>query len=261
MLGEPRLMEQMTVREVREARVDNKTVVIPVGCLEQHGYHLPLNTDTINAYEIAKAASRKTGCFVAAPITYSFSGGTLPGTVDLTPQVFSLMLQDICQSFYGQGFINIVILLGHAGTENTKAAYDAADMFLRRSAKDAAVAVVPFFELSPLILEEVKKGDFHAGYVETSLMLHWYPALVRSEIIMDEPELAHLMRTDQDAYQVVSKAVENQYVIPHITQKPEIQVGVMGYPQRATAEFGKQVFEELVENFSALIHQLNADRK
>ena len=253
-----KIMEQMTVREVREGLGECKTVIIPVGCLEQHGYHLPLDTDIINAVEIAKAASEKTGCFVAAPITYSFSGGTLPGTVDLSPGVFSLVLGDICHSLYKQGFTRFVILLGHAGTENTQAAYEAADQFLKRAGEDTVVAVVPFFELSPLILEEVKRGDFHAGLVETSLMLHWYPELVRSDIVLDEPELVNLMRTDQNAFQVVNKPLDNKYVLPKVTQNPKIQVGVMGHPHEATAEFGAQVFGELVDNFCALLWELGS---
>ena len=194
---------------------------------------------------------------------YSFSGGTLTGTVDITPQVFSLLLQDICYSLAKQGFKNIVILLGHAGTENAKASYDGADMFLRRSGygDQVAVAVVPFFELSPLILAELEQGDFHAGYVETSLMLYWHPELVREKIELDEQGLANLMRTDQDAYQVRTKAVDHRYVIPKITQNPKIEVGVMGYPEKATADFGEQIFQELVTNCSAIIKELDRNNK
>ena len=91
-------------------------------------------------------------------------------------------------------------------------------------------------------------------------MLHWHPELVRSEIALDEPELMHLMQTDQDAYQVKKKVVENQYVIPKIEQHPGIEVGAMGYPQKATAAFGKQIFQELVTNCSAIINQLSSNR-
>jgi creatinine amidohydrolase len=259
----PRIMEQMTVKEVREGLLENKTVIVPVGCLEQHGYHLPLNTDIVIPYEVAKATSERTGCFVAAPVTYSFSGGTLPGTTDVTPQVYSLVLQDICQSLCKQGFINIVVLLGHGGTENRKATYDAIDMFLRRSSygEEVAVAVLRSSDIFPSGVAEVKKGDFHAGFVETSLMLYLRPELVRSQIAMDEPKLAQLMRTDQDAYQVKKKVVDEDYIIPRITQNPAIKVGVMGYPEKATAEIGKKFFEERVTNCSAIINKLSADNK
>ena len=79
------LWEFMTVKEMRAALKKTKTVILPVGVIEQHGYHLPLNTDVYNCYELARLASEKTGCLVAPPLTYTFSGGTLPGTININP--------------------------------------------------------------------------------------------------------------------------------------------------------------------------------
>jgi len=69
------LMESMTVEEVREALVHTRAAILPVGGVEQHGYHLPLTTDVYNAYEIARRVAPLVGCLVAPPVTYSFSGG------------------------------------------------------------------------------------------------------------------------------------------------------------------------------------------
>jgi creatinine amidohydrolase len=255
---EPKVMELMTVKEVKEALQESKSVIIPVGCLEQQGYHLPLKTDTIIAYEISKVISAQTGCFVAAPIPYSFSGGTLFGTIDVTPQVFSLLLYDICNSLCNQGFVNIMVLLGHQGTENNKATFDSADMFMRRSAhKDrVSVAVVPLFELSPSILKEVEQGDFHAGFVATSLMLYLFPELVRPEIIMDSPKVVQMIRADQNAFQIRLKQKNNKFVYPQIKQHPDIAIGVMGYPEKANKGFGEVIFNELITNGVEVIKQL-----
>ena len=98
------LMENMTVNEMRQALKKTKTVMVPLGVVEQHGYHLPLSTDIHNAYQIARRVSEKTGSLVAPPLSYSFSGGTLPGTINISPQTMSLVVNDICQSLVEQGF-------------------------------------------------------------------------------------------------------------------------------------------------------------
>jgi len=110
-----RPMEAMTVEEVRDGLKETRTVILPVGCVEQHGYHLPLSVDIHNAVEIALRASAQTGCFVAPALSYSFSGGMLPGTINISPQAFSLVLMEICHSLIGQGFGDVAILLGHGG--------------------------------------------------------------------------------------------------------------------------------------------------
>src|SRR5512137_1606902 len=111
-----RIMEFMTVDEVRDGLLGTRTVIVPMGVIEQHGYHLPLNTDVFNCYEISKRVSARTGCFVAPPINYSFSGGELPGTFNINPSTLSLYLSDILKALVVMGMKNIVVLLGHGGT-------------------------------------------------------------------------------------------------------------------------------------------------
>ena len=78
-----RLMAEMTVAEMLHALEETSTVLLPSGGTEQHGYHLPLSTDTIFAEEVAAEVSRRTGCLVMPALNYSFSGGLLAGTVIL----------------------------------------------------------------------------------------------------------------------------------------------------------------------------------
>lgn len=262
------IMQYMTVEEMREALKQTKTAILPVGVIEQHGYHLPLYVDVYNAYEIAKRVSPIAGCLVAPPVAYSFSGGTLPGTTDISPQLLSLLLMDICRSLANQGIENIVILLGHGGSENQKATYDAADMFFRRNPhyRYVKLALVPFTELSPSVQGAFEKKDFHAGQLETSLMLYWHPEEVRdrSKWVTDSPELMELFRRDQDAYQVREKPVDHELVCPVITQHPDIEVGVMCGVEdllNSNAEYGRKVAEECVENLVELIRKLEAGRR
>jgi len=258
------IMEFMTVQEMREALRETRTAILPIGVIEQHGYHLPLNTDVYNAYEIAKRVAAVASCVVAPPVNYSFSGGELPGTVDISPQTLSLLVMDLVKSLADQGFASVILLLGHGGSENQRAVLDAADMFLRRNRRyrDVCIAVVTFTDLAPSIRELFAQKDFHAGWLETSLMLYWHPELVRPRElwVKDREELMELLRRDQDAYQVRVKPLEHPLVVPVVAQNPEIEVGVMGYPERASAEFGEKVVKEAVAGLAELVAKLESRR-
>lgn len=251
----------MTVQEIREGLKEMKTVVVPVGCVEQHGYHLPISVDIHNGVEIAARASSTSGCFVAPAVHYSFSGGTLPGTVNLSPHIFSLMMTDICNSLIVQGFKNIIILLGHGGTENTQAAKDMALNFQRLNPglKGVSISVVPFCELSPTYMKSFDEWDYHAGKYETSMMLYWKPELVKMDKAqLDSPEIVEMMRNDPDAYLCKEKAIDSDFVITKLTQNPKIQVGVMGDYHGANAELGHQIADECANGLAELVKMLES---
>ncbi|MCX6374481.1 MAG: creatininase family protein [Armatimonadetes bacterium] len=256
-----RMMYDMTVKDIGEGLEETRTVILPVGIVEQHGYHLPTSVDIHNAYEIARMTSDETGCFVAPPVHYNFSGGMLPGTINISPQVFSLMLIDILQSLVMQGFKNLIILLGHGGTESGGAAKDAAEYFQRLRPEMAGVTVclVPFWELSPTYMKHFNEGDYHAALCETSLMLYWKPELVKmDEAVFDDPEMLSAMRADPDAYAQKIKRLDNKFVVPRIAQNPAVKVGVMGDFRGANAEFGRKIAEECVSALAAIINDLDA---
>lgn len=256
------IMEFMTVREMEEALKKTRTVILPMGVIEQHGYHLPLNTDVYNAYEIAKRVAPVAGCVVAPPITYSFSGGELLGTTDISPQTLSQILVDLILSLANQGFQNIIVFLGHGGSENRQATADAADMFYRRYRRyrDIRIAAVNFTDIAPSIQELFAVQDYHAGWLETALMLYWHPELVRPRElwVTDDDDLMALMRQDPDAYQTKTRLVDHPLVVPVITQNERIKVGVMGFPERATAEFGEKVVKEGVATLVELIRKMES---
>lgn len=253
-----RIMFDMTVEEVREGLKDMKTVILPVGCTEQHGYHLPLSVDIHNATEVTRMASERCGCFVAPTLHYSFSGGTLPGTVNISPQVYSAFLMDIFQSFVEQGFKNIIVFLGHGGTENNKATFDAAENFqrLRPSIDDVTIAVTGL-DLSETCLKSFDEGDYHAAFFETSLMLFWKPEMIKMDRAqLDDPEFVARMRTDPDAYLNKTKRIDNKFVIARLTQRDEMQVGVMGDFTGANAEHGGKIANELADGLANLVNEL-----
>lgn len=254
-MQDPLLWEHMTVSEIRRALESTRTILIPVGCIEQHGYHLPTRTDCYNAEGICRGASERTGALVAPTVAYAYSGGELPGTINIAPPVVALVIMEILRDLSRQGFTNLILVLGHGGTENDQAVTGAADMFLRTHPERSAlnVAVYRFWKVSPGAMQAFEDRDYHAGYFETSMMLHIAPEQVREEVALDEPDLVELMRQDPDNYQARVKHVDHEAVVPHIHQNPRTRVGVIGDPARASAKLGASIFEEAITGLVELV--------
>ncbi len=257
------IWEKMTVREIREALKSTQTVLVPIGVTEQHGYHLAVNTDMHNAWQIATRAAQETGCFVAPMLPYTFSGGELPGTINIDYHLVALLISDILRALSFNGLKNLIIVLGHGGTENAHATREAAELFLRQNPAyaDRKVALYNFCEHSEAVSRGFADHDFHAGYVETSLMLYWAPEDVRlNDISLDTPELVKMMREDPDNYQLIEYPLVHPGVIPRVSQRPEIEVGVMGDPSRASAELGAEICADVVRGLVDLIRALEGSR-
>jgi len=262
-------MDKMTVDELKEVietkRV--KTVIIPVGVVEQHGYHLPLSTDIHNATEVPKRAGERLKAVVAPTIPYCYSGGELTGTVNVSPQVFSLYVMDICGEFVRMGFENVVVFLGHGGTDNKAALESCLKTLLRRMPESESAKItfslVGCWELSPLWMSYFNmtpEHDFHAGLAETSLMMYWHPELVKKEnICTDTPEISRMMRTDCDWYEVSEKKIDHKFMLPRTYQRKEIEVGVMGFPEKASPEIGGKISNEMIDGLIEYIEMLNRE--
>ena len=133
------------VREALEARM--RTILSRSG-LPSNTVHLPLRTDCCCG-EISRRAAEQTVCFVAPTLAFTYSGGELPGTINVSPHVVTQVVVEILHSLCRQGLHNIIIVLGHGGSENDHAAQEAAEIFLRNNPQyhDRNLAVVPLEEL------------------------------------------------------------------------------------------------------------------
>ena len=105
------VMTNMTVKEVRQYLERKKSIIIPIGVIEQHGYHLPLCTDAAIATHLGRMIGEKADVLVGPTMHQSFSGGGLPGTINISPAVMSLVISDTLISLVGQGFRNIYLFL------------------------------------------------------------------------------------------------------------------------------------------------------
>ncbi|NBE51867.1 mycofactocin biosynthesis peptidyl-dipeptidase MftE [Streptomyces boluensis] len=153
-----------------EAGLDGRTLLIPVGSLEQHGPHLPLDTDTRIAAALASGlAARRRDVVVAPAIPYGSSGEhqDFPGTVSVGQRALELFIVELVRSS-SLSYARTVLVNGHGGNGET----------LRRAARQLRGEGRDIALWAP----HEPDGDAHAGRTETSLMLALCPELVRLEL-------------------------------------------------------------------------------
>jgi creatinine amidohydrolase len=233
------IIEEMTMTEFEAGLARTQTVLIPFGSVEEHGPHLPLSTDTIEAYEVCKKAALQTPLFVAPPVHYGNCRSTAchPGTISITTGTLKALFSDIVTSLRGHGLRKFVALTGHAGGAHRMALQDAGEELIARFA-DISVAVVSEFDLAQEqgrgLIETA--GDAHAGEIETSRILHSHPHLVKGSAPREFPSFpTGILVRDKRRYW---------------------PGGVWGDPGKATADKGSRLEQLVVASLLSLVRDL-----
>ena len=184
------LLTDITMTEFAAGLMKTRSVIIPFGATEEHGSHLPLSTDTLQAMEVAARLAEQRPVFVAPPIHYGVCRSTSrhPGTVTISTATLKALTLDIVTSLREQGLRDFILLTGHAGGTHFSALVDAGEELLKRFA-DIRIAAVTEYHLAA---EEGRHiiatpGDAHAGEIETSRMLHSHPHLVKGKGVREFP--------------------------------------------------------------------------
>ena len=176
----PFFMPHMSWDEVEAYLKTSDMVIIPVGSIEQHGKHLPLNSDIVEATEICLRIGQKTGVLVAPSVLAGVSEHHMgfPGTIALTPETFEAVLYETTQSLIAHGFRRIIYYSGHGG--NFTSVSNVAYRINRETAATAIDLMHAEFPKPDPKITNLKK-DSHAGVEETSMMLFLAGGLVRME--------------------------------------------------------------------------------
>ena len=235
------VMEEMTTNEIEEGLRLTQTVIIPIGVMEAHGPHLPVATDTFEAYDSAKRAAGLTNVFVAPPIPYGMcrSASGHVGTVGIKGDTLRLLVRDILSSLATSGFRNFILYSGHASSMHLAALEEASESLLKEY--DINVAVVSDYhivkERAASYIET--KGDLHAGEIETSRMMYILPKLVKSDLLPSE------------SYR--------KFPSPILVRntKKYWQVTLDGNPKIASAEKGKHYSDVTVQYLVELVQKMN----
>jgi len=233
------IVEELTMTEFEAGLERSRTILLPFGAVEEHGPHLPLSTDTIEAYEVCKKAALRLPLFVAPPIHYGNCRSTVchPGTISISTGTLKALFIDIVTSLRSQGLRCFVALTGHAGGAHKMALQDAGEELIGRF-DDIFIAVVSEYDLAKDegrgLIETV--GDSHAGEIETSRILHSHPQLVKGSAPREFPSFPqNILVRDKRQYW---------------------PGGVWGDPSRATAEKGARLEELVVCRLIALVRDL-----
>lgn len=244
------LLEHMTWPEVRTAIDSGVTrVIIPVASIEQHGYHLPEDTDEVLGSACALLTAEILGNTLVAPcirpgISPHHMG--LAGTVTLRVETFRMVLEDYVTCYARHGFTEIVFLASHGG--NVKPCREVAKAFGEKypHLKIVTVADVPTQdELRALEqqmnLPEGTNGG-HADERETSEML---------SIV---PELVHMERAQAGFVGALSDDLLDRFFKQGVTSLTD--VGCMGDPREAAAWRGLEYRRIAAQQAAAQITEL-----
>lgn len=227
--------------------------LLPVGAIEQHGPHLPLDTDAFDADYLASKVAN--ACTLPQPlvlpavaygVSYHHSG--FKGTLSIRNETLSGLIYDIGMSAAANGVRKLVIINGHGG--NAPALNYAAQMINR----DAHIFVcVDTGETSDVDIDALVEtpNDVHAGEIETSASLAMRPHLVRmGEALKEIPKFSSRY-LDFSSQRGVSWYAYTEKISDS---------GIMGNPLLADAEKGRKIWEIMIAHLVALVEDLKQMR-
>lgn len=214
------------------------TVVLPLGSTEQHGPHLPLDTDTRIATALAERIATRLGTAVVAPsipVGPSMEHAGFPGTISISPDTLEQLLREYVESFERSGFRRVIIVPGHGGSFPV---VERAFPELARTTDIDVIAITDLQWYMDLLQEGLHRADVdvdepvvHAGASETALMLTLAPDLVGP----DRPQ-GHTGPVS--AATLYSEGIETYD-----------ENGVLGDAREATADVGNALLEVVTDAY------------
>jgi len=237
-------LDELSTVEAAEAARQGKVIIFPIGCVEEHGEHLPLCTDSVQPEYVALEVARQTGCLIAPPFRYGLvnAGRNFPGTITLQFNTLFNVVKDILSELSRNGFNRILVLSGHAGSSHMTALKLAAQEVIQQNGEKngkqyTRIMVLSDYDFADELTEELADPqDGHAGTIETSRIMHIRPDLIKT------------------------KGIPSHYKMPRfeIVLHPEqyFPTGVHGDPTTATTEKGQKINTHIIKQVTKLIHEL-----
>ena len=236
--------DELSMKEVGEAAKAGKVVIIPVGSIEEHGHHLPLFTDSLQAEYVALEVAKKTKCLVAPPLKYGVCNSTrnFPGTISIGFESLYSITRDVLEEFIRNGFTRILVLSGHAGRAHMVALRLAAQDVIRHHRsenleKRPRIMVCSDYDFAyELRGKYFSEEDGHAGTIETSRIMVLRPDLVKKKGKKSFPKLPR--------FEIVA---DPERYFPR---------GIIGDPTIASPEKGRMINKYVIKEVTKLIEQL-----
>lgn len=177
-VARPHVLAETTWRAVSNTRFD--VAVLPWGATEAHNYHLPYATDVIQCDHVAAESARiawerEARVAVLPTVPFGVQTGQLdiPFCINVNPSTQLAILEDVARALGGQGIAKLVVLNGHGGND-----FRAIIRELQPRVPDVFLCVINWWSCVDARPYFSAPGD-HGGELETSVMLHVAPELVR----------------------------------------------------------------------------------
>lgn len=253
MNDDTRYLTHLTWQEVAALDKTEGVVILPVGAIEQHGPHLPTLTDTLLVTSVLDATLRRLPESVRAwalpPLNYGKSNEHIgfPGAISLSAQTLLAVLHDIARSVHAAGFRRLAFMNGHGGNQ---ALLEMAARDIRAATGLMCFCLQPGLYVNapfPITPEEQRLG-FHAGELETALMLALAPELVQMEKAVKH--FAPFPESDTPLF----------FFAPASTAwltRDWSPSGVFGDATLGTAEKGQAMLEAATARLAALIGEIS----
>lgn len=246
MAGRPWILAETDWKTVSATRYD--VAVLPWGATEAHNLHLPYATDTIQSEAVAAEAARiawEAGArvIVLPPMPFGVQTGQLdiPLCINVNPSTQAALLADVAYSLAEQGISRLVILNGHGGNDFKP--------MIRELQPDVPVflCTLEWYRCLDARAYFEQPGD-HAGELETSVLLHLRPDLVRP---LDEAG-------DGAARGFRISGLRDGWVwAPRQWTAVSADTGV-GDPRAATAEKGERFFTDATRRIAQFLIELSS---
>jgi creatinine amidohydrolase len=239
------MYREMTWPEVNEAVSQRRVVLVPVGAIEQHGHHLPIDVDNSFVEHICDDTARRApdAIMSAPPIHYGYNAHNMdfPGTINIKMQHFIDYCCDLGESLAHQGFRRIVYVNGHGSNASL------CDLIARRLTvtTPAMVAASNHWQIAWDVIAGLLEGGpyaaDHACEWETSEYMALKPHLVQHDKIVDE---------------IPAERGGPRWLYPDLSSARPVHFmnwwskmndsGVAGTPSKATAEKGRTMLEATI---------------
>lgn len=229
----PRRIKEMHPAEIAAILATDGRLIVPVGTCEQHGKHLPLGCDTIIAEYLADDLSAEFGVLRAPTLEYGVNADTekeFAGNASVRKKTLHRMLNDLVDTWESTGVTEFILLTAHA--------YDPHQEALATIITSAArVRVVDILAIDFNLLLEGQSEPMHGDEVDTSLMLHIAPGLVRMELAEDYMMSREELRRYRRGWLRI----------------PADSSGSIGRPTLATAAKGAAIYARIREKIRAKV--------
>jgi creatinine amidohydrolase len=233
------ILENITMTEFKKYLRQTKTIVFPFGTIEEHGAHLPLNTDSFIIQEVLKLVARRKKFFLAPVVYYGVCTSTKnhPGTIGITAETLRRLSFDLVTEAYKKGLRNFLLISGHAGSIHISALKETAELLVEKL-RGIKIAAFSPYDLLWKELSEVAEtpNDSHAGELETSMMLYLSPKLVKGRGAEEYPRIPK-------PFSVKDK----------IKYWPG---GVWGNPRKASTEKGKKAVKLMTDKIAEILDRI-----